>query len=300
MTKAKKELESKKESTEITKVEVPVVVESKVLTVDEIVYQVEQVDLLYKKVMRENQHYGIIPGCGDKPTLLKGGAEKILLLFRLAAKVDSETVNNYDNGHREYIHVIGLYHRITGEFLGQGTGSCSTLESKYRYRSGGAECPDCGKAAIIKGKAEYGGGWLCWKKKGGCGAKFEDSDSRIKSDTERVENPEALISAVLSATAVSDIFTQDIEDMKFDTKPPKEKKEKKEEKAPPKNVTPDSAEWTIEQEETYQDIIASCKIIGIDGVTLRAQYQIKSFKSCTLKRLKEILGHLKTEIDGAK
>jgi hypothetical protein len=36
-----------------------------------------------------------------------------------------------------------------------------------------AVCPRCGKDAIIKGKEEYGGGWLCYKAKGGCGAKFD-------------------------------------------------------------------------------------------------------------------------------
>ena len=35
-------------------------------------------------------------------------------------------------------------------------------------------CPDCGKDAIIKGKEEYGGGWLCYKAKGGCGSKFAE------------------------------------------------------------------------------------------------------------------------------
>jgi len=39
---------------------------------------------------------------------------------------------------------------------------------------GGDSCPRCGVVgSIIKGKAEYGGGYLCFKKKGGCGAKFE-------------------------------------------------------------------------------------------------------------------------------
>ena len=34
-------------------------------------------------------------------------------------------------------------------------------------------CPDCGSgASVIKGKPEYGGGYLCFKKKGGCGAKW--------------------------------------------------------------------------------------------------------------------------------
>jgi hypothetical protein len=37
-------------------------------------------------------------------------------------------------------------------------------------------CPNCGKDTIIKGKPEYGGGWVCYSKKGGCGAKFTDEE----------------------------------------------------------------------------------------------------------------------------
>jgi hypothetical protein len=37
-------------------------------------------------------------------------------------------------------------------------------------------CPNCGKDAVIKGKPEYGGGWVCYSKKGGCGAKFTDQE----------------------------------------------------------------------------------------------------------------------------
>lgn len=37
-----------------------------------------------------------------------------------------------------------------------------------------AICPACGKDAIIKGKAEWGGGWVCFKKKGGCGLKWPE------------------------------------------------------------------------------------------------------------------------------
>jgi len=40
-------------------------------------------------------------------------------------------------------------------------------------------CPSCGKRAIIKGKPEYGGGWVCYKKLDGCGAKFPDGDPRF-------------------------------------------------------------------------------------------------------------------------
>jgi len=34
-------------------------------------------------------------------------------------------------------------------------------------------CPECGQNSIIKGKKEYGGGYVCFSKKGGCGAKFK-------------------------------------------------------------------------------------------------------------------------------
>lgn len=33
-------------------------------------------------------------------------------------------------------------------------------------------CPACGAEAVIAGKPEYGGGFICWKNRGGCGAKF--------------------------------------------------------------------------------------------------------------------------------
>jgi len=36
-------------------------------------------------------------------------------------------------------------------------------------------CPECGEGkAVIKGKEEYGGGWVCFAKKGGCGFKWQD------------------------------------------------------------------------------------------------------------------------------
>jgi hypothetical protein len=92
-------------------------------------------------------------------------------------------------------------------------------------------CPECGKDTIIKGKAEYGGGWICYAKKGGCGAKWPDDSEQARTfettEIGRVDNPDladtfntvlkmadkrALIAAVLNGTAASDVFTQDVED----------------------------------------------------------------------------------------
>lgn len=181
-------------------------------------------------VMKKDHHYGLIPGCGDKPTLLKPGAEKLCMTFRLAA-MPEVFQTDMGNGHREYRVSCKLVHIPTSEVWGVGIGICSTMESKYRWRGGGRKCPQCGKAAIIKGKKEYGGGWLCFKKKDGCDAKFPDNSPEAKefekSDA-KVENPDiadtyntvlkmakkrAVVDATLTATAASDIFTQDIEEL---------------------------------------------------------------------------------------
>ncbi len=180
-----------------------------------------------KGVMVEKLHYGVIPGTGDKPTLLKPGAEVICMMFRLIPTFE-ETRVELPNGHVEY-RIKCVLLTPSGLVAGQGSGSCSTLESKYRYRNEARKCPSCGKEAIIKGKEEYGGGWLCFKKKDGCGAKFAQDDKAITDQVAgKIENPDiadvyntvlkmaqkrAQIDATLRATAASGIFTQDVEDL---------------------------------------------------------------------------------------
>src|ERR1017187_10576470 len=45
-------------------------------------------------------------------------------------------------------------------------------------------CLKCGKnESVIVGKAEYGGGFLCFKKKGGCGHKWGGKDVRTGQDS---------------------------------------------------------------------------------------------------------------------
>jgi len=197
------------------------------LTPEAVTEQIALIQRVMREAMREGEHYGTVPGCGPKPTLLKPGAEKLSLTFRFAPRY---TVHRHDlpGGHREYEVLCELVHVPTGRFAGQGLGLCSTMESKYRYRKASRRCPACGAEAIVKGRAEYGGGWLCFKKKNGCGAKYADGDEAIESQPEgRVENEDladtyntvlkiakkrAHVDAILTATAASDLFTQDVED----------------------------------------------------------------------------------------
>jgi len=123
------------------------------------------------RAMKEGIHYGAIPGvAGDKKVLLKPGAETLGLLLRLRPRFKI-TRTDMGGDHREYEVVCDLYAQ-DGTHEGQGVGSCSTMESNYRWRQANRVCPQCGAEAIIKGKADWGGGWICWKKKDGCGAKF--------------------------------------------------------------------------------------------------------------------------------
>lgn len=173
--------------------------------------------------------FGIIPGAGKKKVLLKSGAEKLCDVYGLADRYRIlSKVEDFVNGLFDYTIECELVRKTDEMFVGSGLGSCSSYESKYRWRDASRKCPQCGGEYIIKGKAEFGGGWLCWKKKGGCGAMFSDTDTGItEQKVGRTENPDitdtkntvlkiakkrAKIDAVIGVTRSSGLFTQDLEE----------------------------------------------------------------------------------------
>lgn len=193
-----------------------------VLPVGQIVRQAESVKELMKNAMQRDVHYGFIPGCGKKPTLLQPGAQKMMLMFALADTYEI-IQTDYENGHREYRVTCKLLSKRDGTLQGSGEGLCTTMEKKYRYRNGsdyeitGEPIPADSKER----KAEY--------RKMGLGMKKVDGTWEWVrySDTVQQENPDiadtyntvlkmackrALVAAVLNSLAVSDAFTQDIED----------------------------------------------------------------------------------------
>lgn len=200
--------------------------------------QVNHIQEVMRSVMQKDEHYGVIPGCGNKPTLLKPGAEKLSFTFRLSPHYEI-TRHDMDNGHREYEVMCRLSHINTGQVMGEGVGSCSTMEGKYRYRTGpgestGIQVPkkywDTRKedpaAAMrmlksIANEAGFEGDKFATKKD-------DNGIWNITTQSEKVEhdNPadyfntvlkmakkRAHVDAILTATAASDIFTQDVEDM---------------------------------------------------------------------------------------
>jgi hypothetical protein len=201
------------------------------LTAIDVRNQVNLIQEVMRDVMKDGQHYGTIPGCGSKPTLLKPGAEKLSMTFRLRPIMNNNgdiIIENLANGHREvtvYCHILNM----AGQELSTGIGSCSTMESKYRYRGGekigtGQSLPKEywnlkkeGKgieAQALIGGPGYGPGKIdgVWQV---CemGEKMENPDIADTFNTVlKMAKKRAYVDGILSATAASDIFTQDIED----------------------------------------------------------------------------------------
>lgn len=195
------------------------------------------------KALQQNVDYGVIPGTGTKPTLLKPGAERLAKAFACTARyviVEAEKDHNFrcewmkrrkvwDRNTRgkftwaeESGTSLGLYRYVvrcelvlqaTGEVVGDGLGSCSTMESKYVDRP-------------------------------------RDSENTVlKMGCKR-----ALIAATLNAFGLSDRFTQDVEEFHDEPEPtPVEPK--------PDVVRPKQRErfaailakdiWTPEEKDTY-------------------------------------------------
>lgn len=198
------------------------------MSTEAVVRQVNVIQDVMRSVMKVDEHYGTIPGC-QKPSLYKPGAEKLGFTFRLAPEYDVRTLN-MPNGHREYQVKCRLRHIPTGSMVGEGEGSCTTMEGKYRFRGGEKEgtgeaipkeywnLKSAGKMeearALIGGPGfapgKIDGKWeIC-----SIGEKVEhDNPADYYNTCLKMAKKRAHVDAILTATAASDIFTQDVEDM---------------------------------------------------------------------------------------
>lgn len=193
---------------------------------------IEQVTLIQnvmKSVMKDKEHYGLIPGCGDKPSLLKPGAEKLCFTFRMDPEFEIEVIE-MGRAHREYRAKCTLYSINGGARIGSGVGSACTMESKWRFRTGPKELTDklVPKEYWDNRKTDFKKALEAIGGKGHLVAKGDDGKWYIAVQGEKVENDNpadvyntvlkmakkrAMVDAVLTCTAASDIFTQDVEEL---------------------------------------------------------------------------------------
>jgi hypothetical protein len=178
---------------------------SEPLTAADLKAQVTRIQEVMKAVMLDGTHYGTIPGCGKKPTLLKPGAEKLMSTFRLAVDPVVEDLSDLDLGISRFRVTARVTAQSSGVFLGAGVGECSSEEQKYAWRE-----------AVCKAEfQETDPSERRWKWKG-----EEEGVNQVKTHAPDVANTilkmakkRALVDAILTVTAASDIFTQDLEDL---------------------------------------------------------------------------------------
>ena len=172
------------------------------LSVAEIKAQVQLIQQVMKSVMKEGTHYGTIPGCGNKPVLLKPGAETLNATFRMAPDPHINDMSTDDEIRYQVTVRLGSSSR---GFLGAGIGECSSNEEKYKWRK--VVCDGEWEEAMDDTKREK------WYRDGNKTKQIRTNMADVANTVLKMAKKRALVDAVLTVTAASDIFTQDIEDM---------------------------------------------------------------------------------------
>jgi hypothetical protein len=170
------------------------------LTAADIRAQVNLIKDVMIEVMQEGTHYGKIPGTNGK-SLWKAGAEKLMATFRLAAKPRVEDLSH--DGEIHYRVFVGL--ECGGAFVGEGVGECSSLEEKYRWRAS-VHQKEWDATPENRRRIKY-------SRDGGETKQVRTNPADVSNTILKMAKKRAQVDAVITATAASDIFTQDIEDL---------------------------------------------------------------------------------------
>lgn len=136
-----------------------------------------------KNTLKDGHDYGVIPGTGAKPTLLKPGAEKILMLLGLTSEYELiEKITDYKKGFFAFTVKCIVYRN--DQKITEGVGHANTRERRY-----------------TSGKVQ--------------GA-YTLANTVLKMAKKRAQ-----VDAVLTVASLSEIFTQDLEDgIEVDPPPP--------------------------------------------------------------------------------
>ena len=159
---------------------------------------------------KKEVHYGVIPGCG-KPSLYKAGAETLIALFKLTFQPTPLPVEQKE-GEVRYLIRMDLSTR-DGVLIGSGLGECSSCEEKYMWRKAVSDKEFENTAEHLK-RIKYKPTYEI--------NQVRVSPADMANTILKMAKKRALIDAVLTATAASDIFTQDIQDLPEGYMPPAE------------------------------------------------------------------------------
>lgn len=172
-------------------------------TLPEVMQRISSMQAVVHKTLKPERDYGLIPGT-QKPTLLKPGAEKILMLFGLTSDYEVlDKIENWDKGFFSYTFKCVL--SKNGNPITSGVGSCNSMENKYRYRWVYENEIPAGIDKTMLKKKSYDRYEKYQIEVDDC---FDIANTILKMAKKRSQ-----IDAVLTVGSLSEIFTQDIEDI---------------------------------------------------------------------------------------
>jgi len=150
-------------------------------------------------------HYGKIPGT-PKPTLFKAGSELILSTFRISADMEVEDLSTEDC-IRYRVKCIGRF--PDGTVAGYGIGECSTDEEKYRWKK--PACDEEWEAAPENMRRIK---WGNYNGKTTQTKQIRTTPADLANTVLKMAKKRSQIDLTLTATGASDVFDQDLEDLK--------------------------------------------------------------------------------------
>lgn len=138
--------------------------------------KITQFQQVIQKTLHQGHDFGIIPGT-DKPTLLKPGAEKILMMMGLRSEFEIvDSTRDFEKGFFQYQVRCKL---LRGDMIiTEGLGACNTREKKY----------------------------------------LKMDPYTMDNTVLKMAKKRALVDAALLVASLSDVFTQDLEDMDLNGK----------------------------------------------------------------------------------
>jgi hypothetical protein len=172
-------------------------------------HRVSLVRTVMKDLMKENSHYGVIPGC-KKPSLWQPGAQLLNMTFRVAPKIQPGSVEDLSTADEaRYRVTLEFYHQITGEYLGVGIGECSSLEEKWAWRRAVAKQEwDATDPERRREKWANGKGGSVYST-----YQVRTNKQDVANTVLKIAKKRALVNGTNDVCAASEVFTQDMEDM---------------------------------------------------------------------------------------
>src|SRR5579859_7073665 len=174
------------------------------LTAVQIRAHVNLIQEVMRAVMKENTHFGIIPGC-KKPSLWKPGAEVLFVTFHIS--VDPVVEDLSIEGEARF-RVTARATSTNGIHLGAAVGEASSDEEKYKWRE-----VICREEWDATPEDQRRTKWKRGREKAYPVQQIRTEIADCRNTIVKMAFKRASVALALQVTGASDIFTQDIEDL---------------------------------------------------------------------------------------